>query len=354
MSCAPANAAAEPAATLPNLGRVGVWRSGTSTSIEPALAGQLERLGYGTLWIGAEGMGLLRWKGGRLESRGRDQGLTERRILSMQEMPDGSLLLGGEGPGLWQWSPDGLRHYGAGDGMTGGNISAIVAAPGGAWIGSNGGGLYRFQDGKFLRYTRADGLGSEFVRTLYQDGEGVLWIGTDAGVTRLKADKFFTFSTREGMWDDVISRIIDDGLLPAEGGQNLWFGSNRCIFRVARAAFDELASGTRTALDPVMYGRAEGMDCLECAGAFGPAGLVEHLTPNPGMENPRLWFPTLRGLVSLDAIRLMGRADGIMGDHLVFCRPHLHSPGTEAVFDLGDAVAGGDRQAGQPIDGACW
>ena len=44
--------AAASAAAAPNLGRVGVWRSGTSTSIEPALAGQLERLGYGTLWIG--------------------------------------------------------------------------------------------------------------------------------------------------------------------------------------------------------------------------------------------------------------------------------------------------------------
>ncbi|HPT95989.1 MAG TPA: TIGR03620 family F420-dependent LLM class oxidoreductase [Microbacteriaceae bacterium] len=39
-------------ASLPGLGSVGVWRSGTSTSLEPALAGVVERLGYGTLWIG--------------------------------------------------------------------------------------------------------------------------------------------------------------------------------------------------------------------------------------------------------------------------------------------------------------
>lgn len=40
------------AGALPDLGRVGVWRSGTSTSLEPSLAGEVERLGYGTLWIG--------------------------------------------------------------------------------------------------------------------------------------------------------------------------------------------------------------------------------------------------------------------------------------------------------------
>lgn len=38
--------------TLPDLGRVGVWRSGTSTTLRPELAGEVERLGYGTLWVG--------------------------------------------------------------------------------------------------------------------------------------------------------------------------------------------------------------------------------------------------------------------------------------------------------------
>lgn len=37
---------------LPDLGRVGVWRSGTSTTLRPELAGEAERLGYGTLWVG--------------------------------------------------------------------------------------------------------------------------------------------------------------------------------------------------------------------------------------------------------------------------------------------------------------
>lgn len=38
--------------TLPELGRVGIWRSGTSASLRPELAGEVERLGYGTLWVG--------------------------------------------------------------------------------------------------------------------------------------------------------------------------------------------------------------------------------------------------------------------------------------------------------------
>jgi len=44
--------AAASAAAAPNLGRVGVWRSGTSTTIAPELPALVEGLGYGALWIG--------------------------------------------------------------------------------------------------------------------------------------------------------------------------------------------------------------------------------------------------------------------------------------------------------------
>jgi len=324
------------------------WEAGKFTrfdaggALPPNLAvTALLRTRDGSLWIGTDGAGVLRWKEGRLTEFGSVQGLTGQRIQAMVEMPDGSIFLGGSGAGLWQWSAAGFRHYGAEAGLEGTNISSLAVAPDGLWAGSNGQGLYRFQNGRGIRYTRADGLGSEFVRTLYPDSGNVLWIGTDAGVTRLEAGRLVHFGTEHGLWDNMISRIMDDGMLPANGGPNLWFGCNRGIFRVPRAAFAEAAAGRGVPLRPVIYGRAEGMECLECSGGFGPSGIIEHLTPNPGMENPRLWFPTLRGLVSLDGIPLVGRTDGIMGDHLVFYEARLHSGGGE-VMDLGDVAAGGD------------
>lgn len=332
-------------------GRDGIarWESGKLIRFDDAGAlppdldvTALLRTQDGSLWIGAGGAGLLRWKDGKVQQIGPAEGLTERRVQAMVEMPDGSIVFGGAGAGIWQWSDaGGLRHYGTELGMDGGNISSLAVAADELWAGSNARGLYRFHGGRGTRIAAADGPGSDRVRTLYLDPDNVLWIGTDAGLARLADGKFSRFRTEHGLWDDVISRIADDGMLPAHGGPNLWLGSNRGVFRIPKAAFHEgvLTGGQR--LQPAVYGRAEGMECLECSGGFGPAGIVEHPTPNPRMENPRVWFPALRGMVALEGIPLVGRTVGIMGDHLVFYEARLHNGGGP-VLDLGDVAAGGD------------
>lgn len=125
------------------------------------------------------------------------------------------------------------------------------------------------------------------VRTLYQDGEGVLWIGTDAGVTRLKADKFFTFSTREGMWDDVISRIIDDGLLPAEGGQAFGLAAIAASFVwPGRLSMNWRPAPARHSIRSFMDGLGHGLSGMRRGIRPGRTGRAPDA--DPGMENARL------------------------------------------------------------------
>lgn len=154
------------------------------------------------------------------------------------------------------------------------------------WIGTGGAGLRKLQEGQMTALTRRDGLPSDFVRTLHRDANGVLWIGTGGGLARLSGGSISAFTRMQGLPDEVISQIVEDDL------GNLWFGCNQGIFRVAVRDFDAVLAGQAKMVNAISYGRAEGMESLECTGGFAPAGLKS--------RDGRLWFSTVKGLVMID------------------------------------------------------
>ncbi|MBK8001256.1 MAG: hypothetical protein IPK15_21745 [Verrucomicrobia bacterium] len=154
------------------------------------------------------------------------------------------------------------------------------------WIGTGGAGLRRWQAGEMTAMTRRDGLPSDFVRALHRDAMGVLWIGTGNGLARLEGTNVFAFTRAHGLPDEVISQIVADDL------GNLWFGCNQGIFRVAQREFEAVVSGKAPSVNAISYGRAEGMESLECTGGFHPAGLKT--------RDGKLWFSTVKGLVMVD------------------------------------------------------
>jgi ligand-binding sensor domain-containing protein/signal transduction histidine kinase len=323
----------------------GEFREFTANGALPSgcIVWSLLRTRDGSLWIGTEGAGLLRWKNERLEHFGPAEGVPQSAIVALAETRDGSLWLGGRDGGLLRRNAEGFSHQGADEGFDGEPITVLANdRKGGLWIGTGSHGLYHFNDGKFSCFTQADGLGDNHVRSLMVDNGGVLWVGTSGGLTRLRDGVFANFSTRDGLWDNVISQILEDTLDPVQEDQQLWLGSNRGISRIRKASFEDYLLGKTTALEPVVYGRAEGMDCLECSGGFGPAGLVQTPAENPDTKSVLLWFATLRGLVRLDVFPLLGRARDISGDHIAFAKAHLHLGPDDTRFDLGDVVAGGN------------
>jgi signal transduction histidine kinase/ligand-binding sensor domain-containing protein len=291
-----------------------------------------------SLWIGSEGAGLLFWRNGKLQHFGPAEGVTESAILAFCEAADGTVWFGGRDGGLYHVTKNALSRFGPEDGFTSRNLTSLAAEPkGGLWIGCNGDGLYHFAEGQFKRYTQADGLGSDEVRALRRDADGTLWVGTSGGLTRLKGGRWVNFTTRQGLWNNVISQILVD-----MENKALWLGSNQGIFRIRKESFEDFVQGKIASLEPIVYGRAEGLDCLECSGGFSPAGLLELPTPNPDTVNSRLWFSTLRGLVRLDPLPLLGMGRGISGDHIAFGKAQLHLQPGDATLDLGDVVAGGN------------
>ncbi len=154
------------------------------------------------------------------------------------------------------------------------------------WIGTGGAGLRRWLAGEMTAMTRRDGLPSDFVRALHRDAKGVLWIGTGGGLARLEGTNVTAFARAHGLPDEVISQIVADDL------GNLWFGCNQGIFRVALREFEAVVSGKAPSVNAISYGRAEGMESLECTGGFHPAGLKT--------RDGKLWFSTVKGLVMVD------------------------------------------------------
>ncbi len=162
---------------------------------------------------------------------------------------------------------------------------------GSLWIGTYGGGLSRFKDGTFATHTTASGLPDDTVRAMLEDRTGALWIGTHGGgFNRLKDGAPRSFTADAGLPDDVILAILED----SRG--HLWMSSLKRTFRVSKEQLDEIAAGRRSAVTPLVFGKADGMRTTECTEGSQPSSWRT--------QDGRLWFRTLKGVAVVDPERL--------------------------------------------------
>ena len=241
----------------------------------------------GSLWVGTWGGGLFRKRGKELEQFPVARRGENEAIVALCEDRAGGLWLGTVEGGLKLFRDGQWSNYTTSEGLSANFVTALVPEPDGRlWIGTSGGGLNCLEHGRFTAFTRRDGLPSDFIRTLHRDARGALWIGTGGGLARRAEGRFAAFTRAQGLHDEVISQILEDQR------DNLWIGSNQGIFRLARRELEAVAAGEAARLNPIVYGRAEGMESLECTGGFHPAGLRA--------RDGRLWFSTVKGLVMVD------------------------------------------------------
>jgi ligand-binding sensor domain-containing protein/signal transduction histidine kinase/DNA-binding NarL/FixJ family response regulator len=282
----------------------------------------------GALWIGTDD-GLHRLEGERLTRFSARDGLASTTVRSIAQDGDGT---------LWFGTYKGLHYYAAGrfqvlqrrDGLPNDTVYSILPARGGLWVGTAG-GLARYADGRFTSWTRKDGLPEETVYSMLEEPDGSLWIGTRRGLARLRGSRieavgaqdggphdnvfvllkdrdgtlwigsrsglfryrngaFRAFTTRDGLFDDAVFSIVEDG------NGNFWMSSNHGISRVRKADLEAYAEGKIPSISAVSYGTADGMKSAECNGASQPSALRD--------REGNLWFPTLRGTVSIHPDRL--------------------------------------------------
>ncbi|MBX2820882.1 MAG: response regulator [Rhodothermaceae bacterium] len=240
----------------------------------------------GDLWIGTNGGGLSRLRNGTFQNWTTEDGLLSDVIFSTYVDSKGVLWVGTT-RGLNQINQGEITSYTVEDGLPKG--FAVVIKEGlhdDLWIGTDA-GLAHFREGVFSVYTTEDGLPSDAIRALFFDSKGTLWIGTRGGLSRMVNGAFQSFTTEQGLPDNVVYHIdIDDA-------GHLWINTSRSgILRIPVAQFDELVTGTRASISPLMLGRSDGMRSIEGVGGFQPAGLKD----NAG----HLWFLTHGGAVVVE------------------------------------------------------
>jgi ligand-binding sensor domain-containing protein/signal transduction histidine kinase len=242
------------------------------------------------VWGGTSG-GLFQFVGGRFQPVKGTEGMNTM-VSAIHQDRAGRLWVGLRG-GLARWDERDWRLFTKRDGLSSDVILAIAEdREGNLWLGSEDGGLNRFQGGQFTSFRKQEGgLPSDRITSLVVDEENVLWIGTDGGgLARFQDGKWTRYTRREGLASNSIGYLLEDG------HGYLWIGSNAGLMRVPKKGLNEAANGSTNLLACRTYGKPDGLPNHECTSGSQPGALRA--------RDGRLWFPTIKGLVSVDPLEL--------------------------------------------------
>jgi PAS domain S-box-containing protein len=199
----------------------------------------------------------------------------------------GTIWIGKDHEGLVKYENNRFTTYTTADGLSNNSIRALAEDQDGSlWIGTRGGGLNRFKDGKFSVYTVKDGLVSNSVQALYMDAENALWIATRQGVNRLKDGKFTTYTVNDGLFSSFVYNFIEDNT------GNVWMSCSKGVFRVSKQQLNDFAEGKRQSVASVAYGLEHGLSST--------VGTIGHYPGSYKTSDGRIWFALNGGLSVVD------------------------------------------------------
>jgi ligand-binding sensor domain-containing protein/signal transduction histidine kinase len=240
------------------------------------------------IWVGTRGEGLSQFQADHFQPVPGAESLG-LQIFALFEDHTGQLWAGTTN-GLARWNGADWKIYMTPDGLV---VRAIAEdAEDNLWVGTEDRGLFFFKAGEFYSYQKKEGgLPGNDISCLYVDKDGVLWIGTAGhGLARFYKGKWTRYSTSDGLVSNSISYIIED-----DAG-NLWIGSNAGLMRLQKKLLNDFAGGMVNSISCRTYGEADGLPTRECSAGSQPAACRT--------RDGRLWFPTTKGLVSVNPTQL--------------------------------------------------
>lgn len=190
----------------------------------------------GRLWLGLRSGGVVILDGESVTLLGKDHGLTDQTIWSLDVDRDGRVWVATNGDGVFGVRGEDVIHLTTGGGLVNDFVWQVFCDSRGAvWAYTNQ-GLDRWDGQGFVHYGLADGLvdleGS--ANAVLEDLQGNLWFGTAGGLVR--------YVPRLEAADRVTPRIVIQEAASAESGSlfagaELPFGSASVTFRFAGLSF---------------------------------------------------------------------------------------------------------------------
>ena len=184
----------------------------------------------GYIWLATNG-GLARYDGISFKTFdvGNTPGMTSNRILSLCEDREGSLWIGTENQGLMRFKDGAFTSYPEVEEVKNRAVAGIIEArEGGLWM-ATATALVRFKDGVFTAYTGDYRLPAKLVpwsRSMFEDRQGDLWVALNSGLFRLAKGRSTLYTTREGLPDNRVHAICED----SDG--SVWVGTERGLARL--------------------------------------------------------------------------------------------------------------------------
>jgi ligand-binding sensor domain-containing protein len=167
------------------------------------------------LWIGTSG-GLLRFDGAQfvLYSRDNVKALTDNNIFCLTVSTDGSLWIGSEGGGLIRYRDGQFRSFSTADGLLNSFVRAVYQdSKGQIWVGTDN-GLFRIRNEHLERFDNTPEIPALAVHAIYEDSRGGLWVG-GSRLLRLTGNTSSEYHFSGGYSQNRVKSIIEgrDGIM---------------------------------------------------------------------------------------------------------------------------------------------
>ena len=209
--------------------------------------------------------------------------LASNKIRVIYEDHNGTLWIGADKGGLLKYADNSFKKF-EDPAFKAEFISSITEDKQGAlWIGTrDGAGILKIQNGLVVSAYETD---TDDIWSLYSDNDNNIWAGTEKGLYKIKDNLIHSYSEKNGLPTKSIYGVIDDDL------GNIWLSSNVGLIKIRKRDFDAIDSDKKETLFPSVYGTAEGMMTTECSNGFPSCAKT---------KDGKLWFPTVKGVVMVD------------------------------------------------------
>ncbi|WP_161499387.1 two-component regulator propeller domain-containing protein [Flavipsychrobacter stenotrophus] len=188
----------------------------------------------GHMWFGTESGGSIRYDGATFTTYTKAQGLSNNRILTINEDRQDNICFGTMGGGVSvyngvQFTTHNTSEFKITNFDNNGVSSMLVDSSGNTWYGTFGGGVSCYNGKGYEVYTDMQGLGwvcngdclgANLVFDMLEDKRGSVWFCLGGGgASHFDGHKFTNYSKEQGLGDNIVRCAIKD-----KHG-NIWFGT---------------------------------------------------------------------------------------------------------------------------------